>query len=58
MTTEDLKNRWVELLRQKAHTYEHPARKRGEVVCGPDIDDICNEIEAFFTGFINNQKYT
>jgi hypothetical protein len=53
MTQEELKNRWVELLRMKASDYEHSARKKGEVVCEPSIDDICNEIEAFFTGLIN-----
>lgn len=52
MTKEELKSRWVELLRGKAE-YEHNARKNGEVVYSPDIDDICNEIESFFTGLIN-----
>jgi len=47
---EELKDRWINLLRMKA-SYEHEARKSGEVVCEPSIDDICNEIEAFFTGF-------
>jgi len=46
---EELKNRWVGLLRQKAE-YEHNARNNGEVVASPSIDDICNEIEAFFVG--------
>lgn len=49
MTKQELKNRWVGLLRIKAE-YEHNARKAGEIVTQPDIDDICNEIEAFFTG--------
>ena len=52
METEQLKDRWVKLLRMKA-TYEHDMRKRGELVCSPSIDDICNEIEAFFTGLKN-----
>jgi hypothetical protein len=47
---EELKNRWVGLLRMKASEYEHKARKRGEVVYEPSLDDICNEMEAFFTG--------
>lgn len=51
MTKQELKNRWVGILRSKAE-YEHFARKNGEVVTSPDIDDICNEIEAFFTGLI------
>ncbi len=49
MNKEELKNRWVKLLRQKAK-YEHDDRKNGEVVTNPSIDDICNEIEAFFAG--------
>jgi hypothetical protein len=48
---EELKNRWISLLRMKA-SYEHNARKDGEVVASPSIDDICNEIEAFFVGLI------
>lgn len=50
MKKQELKNRWVNILRQKASQYEHSARKNGEVVCEPSIDDICNEMEAFFTG--------
>jgi hypothetical protein len=45
-----LKERWLSLLRDKAHQYEHPERKLGEIVTSPSIDDVCNEIEAFFTG--------
>lgn len=52
MTKEELKDRWVNLLRMKA-AYEHNARKNGEIVTSPDIDDICNEIEAFFVGLKN-----
>lgn len=52
MSNEELKERWVSLLRMKAE-YEHQARKNGEVVSSPSIDDICNEIEAFFTGLNN-----
>lgn len=51
MTKEELKRRWVGILRGKAE-YEHNARKNGEIVTSPSIDDICNEIEAFFTGLI------
>lgn len=50
MTKEELKNRWVSILRIKASEYEHKARKAGETVSGPSLDDICNEIEAFFVG--------
>ena len=46
----ELKDRWVQILRGKASEYEHKARGDGEVVCSPSIDQICNEIEAFFTG--------
>ena len=44
--------RWVSLLRNKAETYEHKARKSGEVVYEPSIDDICNEMEAFKDGIL------
>ena len=54
-TLQDLCDRWVRLLRHKAE-YEHQARKAGEVVASPSIDDICNEIEAFFTGLQSNIK--
>ena len=48
---EELKNRWIKILRRKA-SYEHEERIKGEVVVSPSIDDICNEIEAFFAGLI------
>ena len=51
---EELKNRWIGLLRSKASEYEHEARKNGEVVTEPSIDGICNEMEAFFTGLQKN----
>lgn len=49
---EDLANRWISILRMKAHEYEHEARGKGKVVASPSIDDICNEITAYFTGVI------
>lgn len=49
----ELVERWISILRQKASEYEHTRRKNGETVCEPSLDDICNEIEAFFTGLIN-----
>ena len=49
MNKEELKNRWVKLLRQKAE-YEHADRKNGKIVASPSIDNICNEIEAFCAG--------
>ena len=52
-TKQDLCDRWVRLLRGKA-AYEHNARKNGEEVVSPSIDDICNEMEAFFTGLESN----
>ena len=52
MTQEELKDRWIRILRHKAE-YEHNARKNGVDVTSPSIDDICNEIEAFFAGLIN-----
>ena len=51
MTLEELKNRWISILRTKAE-YEHNSRKNGETVASTSIDDICNEIEAFFAGVI------
>jgi hypothetical protein len=51
-TTEELADRWIALLRQKA-TYEHEMRKNGETVGSPSIDDICNEMTAYFTGIID-----
>lgn len=55
MTNElqELKDRWICILRGKASVYEHEARKKGEVVTSPSIDNICAEIEAFFTGWDN-----
>ena len=43
-------DRWERLLRFKASAYEHTARKNGEIVCSPSIDDICNEMMAFRDG--------
>lgn len=54
MGKEEIKKRWIAILRQKAK-YEHNARKRGKIVCSPSIDDVCNEIEAFFAGLLNNK---
>ena len=45
-------DRWVILLRHKAETYEHTARKSGEAVYEPSIHDICNEMEAFKDGIL------
>lgn len=50
---QELLERWNTILRQKAREYEHSKRKAGEVICSPSIDDICNEISAFFTGLEN-----
>lgn len=54
LPTEALKNRWISTLRHKAK-YEHNARNNEEAVTSPDLDDICNEIEAFFTGLDANK---
>ena len=45
-----MKERWIQIIRQKAHEYEHPARSNGESVMQPDLDQIAWEIEAFFEG--------
>ncbi len=50
-----IKNRWIHILRGKASDYEHEARKRGETVLSPSIDNICNEMEAFFAGLKNDR---
>ena len=49
---EELKNRWIRLLRMKA-AYEHEARENGVIVTSPDLNDICGEIDAFFAGLID-----
>ena len=46
----ELHERWNAILRGKASQYEHTARKNGEIVSSPSLDDICNEIDAFFAG--------
>lgn len=53
---ESIKQRWIDILRAKA-VYEHDERKKGKVVPSPSIDDICNEMEAFFSALslINNK---
>jgi len=53
MNNEELKDRWITLLRHKASDYEHKDRQNGKIVSSPSIDDICNEIEAFFVGLTN-----
>lgn len=52
--TKELANRWIGILREKA-TYEHNARKTREVVSSPSIDDICNEMIAYFIGIIDKK---
>ena len=49
---QELKARWIRILREKASEYEHTTRKNGEGVSSPDLDDLANEMEAFFTGLI------
>lgn len=49
MNKRELFERWIEILRRKAE-YEHDQRKSGQVVTQPDLDDVCNEMEAFITG--------
>jgi hypothetical protein len=54
MTKQELCDRWTKLIRQKGFDYEATARKegRGDEVTQPDLFDIANEIEAFFTGLV------
>ena len=49
---QELADRWICLLRMKAY-YEHDMRKAGKEVASPSIDDICNEMIAYFTGIID-----
>jgi hypothetical protein len=50
MNKNELFCRWITILRQKASEYEHEARKRGETVCSPSLDEIAWEIEAYEAG--------
>jgi len=50
---EELFKRWNGLLRMKASEYEHTARRNGEIVSSPSLDDVCNEMDAFLTGLLN-----
>lgn len=43
-------NRWIHILRAKAE-YEHKDRLSNLEITQPDIDSICNEMEAFKSGF-------
>lgn len=49
-------DRWLGTLRFKARKYEHPARKRGEVVESLTLDDVCNEIDAYLTGRLGHSQ--
>ena len=53
-STENIKNRWISILREKAK-YEHNDRIKGKIVTSPNINDVCNEIEAFFEGLSLNK---
>lgn len=55
-TVEEMFSRWQLVLRQKASQYEHEARKRGEDMIYPSIDDICNEMNAFMAGRNSNHS--
>ena len=55
MNKQELCERWVSIIRSKGIEYEAEQRRRGEgeKVSNPDLLDIANEIEAFFTGALN-----
>lgn len=55
LSTQALAERWTNILRGKAEEYEHEARKKGATVVSPSLDDICNEMNAYFTGVINEK---
>jgi len=48
-------DRWTSIIRSKAIEYEAEERKNGngENVSSPDLLDIANEIDAFFTGLLD-----
>jgi len=48
--TKEIIYRWEGIMRMKASEYEHTARKNGETVSSPSLDDICNEMLAFVAG--------
>lgn len=52
MTEFTIFDRWISNLRRQAD-YIHDLRKSGKTIVQPDIDDICNEMEAYKTGRIN-----
>jgi hypothetical protein len=54
---EELKHRWTIILRHKAK-YDHDARKAGLEPSRPDLDDLCNEMEVFFTALNYNHNDT
>ena len=54
-STKIMFDRWITILRQKAE-YEHNARKNGEVVASPSIDDICNEMIAYTSGVLQENN--
>ena len=43
-------DRWIHVLRGKASEYEHTARGEGKKISQPDLDSICNELQAFLSG--------
>jgi hypothetical protein len=52
-STKVMADRWITILRQKAE-YEHQERKQGKETCYPSIDDICNEMIAYFSGVLED----
>jgi len=45
-----LKERWVSLIRMHAKQLVDYAHDNSKNICSPDLFDIANEIDAFFTG--------
>lgn len=46
----NLKDRWVSLIRNHGFKLVEYSKDKGDTICSPDLFDIANEIEAFFTG--------
>lgn len=57
-SVDELFVRWISVLREKAHQYEHPQRKAGKEgkIVYPDLDTICNEMIAFLHGIEAGKK--
>ena len=49
LSAEKLAERWISIIRGNARMYEKKMRAGVQEIPRPDLDDICNEITAYFT---------